>query len=386
MESSKLLIKNGKIITVSGEVIEKGDILIKNGKIADIGLDINEKDCNVIDAKGLVVTPGLIDAHCHLGMFEDSVGDVGNDANESTDPITPHLRAIDGINPMDRYFKEALSGGVTTVCTGPGSSNILAGSFTIIKTYGKRIDKMILKESCAIKAAFGENPKSNFGGKGQAPKTRMAIASMLRETLYGAKDYLYRKENAKKGEHVEYNIKYESLIPLLKREIPLKVHAHRADDIFTAIRIIKEFNLKATLDHCTEGHLIADELLEEGFNIIAGPALSDRSKVEVANLSFETAKCLNDKGLLVAIITDHPEVPINRINVCAALCVKEGVSNEDALKMITINPAKILGIDKRVGSIEIGKDGDIAIFDGDPLDIRSNVKYTIVQGKLVYFS
>ncbi|MEG0372000.1 MAG: amidohydrolase, partial [Clostridium sp.] len=297
-----------------------------------------------------------------------------------------HLRAIDGINPMDRAFCEALSGGVTTVCTGPGSSNILAGSFTTMKTYGYRVDNMILKEVSAIKAAFGENPKSNYGGNGLAPKTRMTIAAMLREMLIKAKIYLEAKENSKDLRNIEYNIKYESLIPLLKRQIPLKVHAHRADDIFTAIRIIKEFNLKATLDHCTDGHLIAKDLGEEGFDVIVGPALTDRSKNEVKNLSFETAKALNDVGLRVGVITDHPEVPINRLNVCAALCVKEGVSNEDALKMITINPAKILGIDKRVGSIEIGKDGDIVIFDGDPLDARTNVKWTIIEGRIVYKS
>lgn len=387
MENKKLLIKGGKIITVSGQVIEKGDILIKNGKIADISSEINIRDVDkIIDATGCTITPGLIEAHCHVGIFEDSAGDMGNDANESTDPITPHLRAIDAINPMDRYFKEALSGGVTTISSGPGSSNILAGSFTTMKTYGNRIDKMVLKSVSAIKASFGENPKKIFGGKGMSPKTRMATAAIFRETLYNAKMYLQRKECAKKGDFLEYNMKYESLIPLLKGEIPLKVHAHRADDIFTAIRLIREFNLKATLDHCTDGHLIADDLLEEGFDIITGPALTDRSKLEVSNLSFKTAKVLNDKGLLVAITTDHPEVPINRLNVCAALCVKEGLSNEEAIKMITINPAKILGIDKRVGSIEIGKDGDIVIFNGDPLDARVNVMYTIIEGKIVYSS
>ncbi|KMT23360.1 amidohydrolase [Clostridium cylindrosporum] len=385
MKNNKLLIKGGRILTVSSKIIEKGDILIKNGKIADIAEEINIRDADeTIDATGLTITPGLIEAHCHIGIFEDSIGEGGNDGNESTDPLTPHLRAIDAINPMDRAFLEAISGGITTVSTGPGSSNILAGSFTIMKTYGHRVDKMVLKEVSAIKAAFGENPKRNHGSNGSSPKTRMAIAAMLREILQKAKIYLEKKEQIKKGEFLDYDIKYESLIPLLKGEIPLKVHAHRADDIFTAIRIIREFNLKATLDHCTDGHLIADDLKEEGFSTIVGPALTDRSKAEVKNLSFETAKALYDKGLLVAIITDHPEVPVNRLNVCAALCVKEGLSNEEALKMITINPAKILGIDKRVGSIEIGKDADIAIFDGDPLDARSSVKWTIIDGKVVY--
>lgn len=384
MINKGLLIKNGKIITATGAVLEKGDILIKNGKIADIAdnIDINCKD--VIDASGCTITPGLIEAHCHLGIIEGSIGEAGDDGNESIDPLTPHLRALDGVNPFDEYFQEALSGGVTAVSTGPGSSNILAGSFITMKTYGKRVEDMALKEVSAIKASFGENPKSIFGGKGVSPKTRMATAGMLREILYKAKEYMNLKENSKKGEEPSYNIKYESLIPLLKREIPLKVHVHRADDIFTAIRIIKEFNLKATLDHCTDGDLIIEELKEEGFNIIVGPALTDKSKVEISRLSFSLAKKLNESGILIALTTDHPEVPINRLNVCAALCVKEGLSYDEAIKAITINPAKILNIDKKVGSIEIGKHGDIAIFDGDPLDVRSNVVYTIIDGRVVY--
>ncbi|MEG0479983.1 MAG: amidohydrolase [Clostridium sp.] len=387
MESRKLLIKGGKIITVTGKIYEKGDILIKNGKIADIAECIVTTNVDeIIDATGYTITPGLIDCHCHVGIFEDSIGESGSDGNETTDPLTPHLRALDGINPMDRGFRDALEGGVTAVCTGPGSSNVLAGSFTTMKTYGYRIDNMALKKVAAIKASFGENPKTNYGSNGTAPKTRMSIAAMLREILTEAKMYSERKEFAKDIYDMEFNMKLESLLPLINREIPLKIHVHRADDIFTAIRIVREFNLRATLDHCTDGHLIANDLKEEGFDVIVGPALTDRSKDEVKNLTFATAKALNDVGLTVGVITDHPEVPINRLSVCAALCVKEGVSNEDALKMITINPAKILGIDKRVGSIEIGKDGDIVIFDGDPLDARTNVKYTIVDGKIAYTS
>lgn len=386
MECKGILIKNGNIITATSNTIEKGDILIKNGKIADIAKNINVQCEEEINAEGCTVIPGLIESHCHLGIIEDSIGEAGDDSNESTDPLTPHLRAIDGVNPLDRYFNDALSGGVTVVSTGPGSSNILAGSFTTMKTYGYRVDDMALKKVSAIKASFGENPKSVFGGKGLSPKTRMATAAMLREILYKTKEYMNIKEKCKKGDEPPYNIKYESLIPLLKREIPLKVHVHRTDDIFTAIRIIKEFDLKATLDHCTEGDLIVNELREEGFKIIVGPGLTDRSKMEVSRLSFSLAKTLNENGILIAITTDHPEVPINRLNVCAALCVKEGLDYYDAIKAITINPAKILEIDKKVGSIEIGKHGDIVIFDGDPLDIRSNVKYTIIEGKIVYSS
>lgn len=382
-----LLIKNGTVLTMAGEPVKNGCVLIDDGKIAEVSQNINAPStCRIIDADGGYVLPGIIDAHCHIGMWEDSVGPAGDDGNEATDPSTPQLRAIDAINPMDRSFKEAYENGVTCVCTGPGSANVLGGTFTVIKTKGKRIDDMIVKDPAAMKAAFGENPKRNYDERHQMPTTRMGIAAVLRENLYKAKRYMEAKENA--GNDIEkmpeYNIKYESLIPLLKREIPLKAHAHRADDIFTAIRIAKEFNLKLTLDHCTEGALIADELAKEGYPAIVGPTLTDRSKVELRELSFKTPAALVKAGVKIALMTDHPVIPVYYLPLCAALAVKAGLDEEMALKAITINPAQILGVEDRVGSIEKGKDADIAIFSRHPFDVQTKTEYVLINGEIVY--
>ncbi|CDF57501.1 amidohydrolase [Thermobrachium celere] len=381
-----ILIKNGTVLTMAGRVIENGCVLVEDSKIKYVG---EEKDfegvSEIIDAEGGYIMPGMIDAHCHLGLWEDGVGFEGADGNEATDPITPHLRAIDGINPMDRTFKEAYENGITCVCTGPGSANVIAGSFAVIKTYGKRIDNMIIKNPAAIKVAFGENPKSTYHEKHEMPTTRMGIAALLRETLYKAQEYMNKKENAEEDDDKpDFDMKYESLIPVLKREIPLKVHAHRADDMFTAIRIAKEFNLDLTLDHCTEGHLIADELKEEGYPLIVGPSLSERSKVELRELTFETAGILSKKGIDIAIMTDHGVIPIQYLPLCAALAVKHGMDEMEALKAITINPAKILKIDDRVGSLEVGKDADIVVLDKFPLDVMAKTKYVLIDGKVVF--
>lgn len=376
----KKVLKNARVLTMKNdsEVYENIDILIENGKIKEIG-HIDSKD--YIDLNNMILTPGLIDAHSHIGMWEDSVGFEGADGNETTDPITPELRAIDAINPMDINFKEAIMGGVTTVSTGPGSANCMGGSFSIIKTYGKRIDNMIIREKSAIKIAFGENPKSSYGLNDKTPTTRMAIASLIRQTLYEATQYL-RKKNA--CESPEYNMKYEALIPVLEKEIPLKAHCHRADDIFTALRIKKEFDIDMTLDHCTEGHLISDELKKENIDIIVGPTFGSRSKVELKNKSFITPKVLQEAGINVSIMTDHPVIPQEHLNLCAQLAVKEGMNRYEALKAITINPAKTLKIDDRVGSIEVGKDADLVLWDNDPLDANSNVLMTIINGEIVY--
>lgn len=381
-----ILIKNGTVLTMAGKVIENGCVLVEGSKIKYVGEEKEfSGDIEVIDAKGGYIMPGMIDAHCHLGMWEDGVGFEGADGNEATDPITPHLRAIDGINPMDKTFKEAYENGITCVCSGPGSANVISGSFAVIKTYGKRIDNMIIKSPAAIKVAFGENPKSTYHEKHEMPTTRMGIAALLRDTLFKAKEYLNKKENAEEEEDKpDFDMKYESLIPVLKREIPLKVHAHRADDMFTAIRIAKEFNIDLTLDHCTEGHLIADELKEEGYPLIVGPSLSERSKVELRELTFETAGILSRKGIDIAIMTDHGVIPIQYLPLCAALAVKHGMDEMEALKAITINPAKILKIDDRVGSLEVGKDADIVVLDRFPLDVMSKTQYVLIDGKIVY--
>jgi imidazolonepropionase-like amidohydrolase len=340
-----------------------------------------------IDAKGGYILPGFIDAHCHVGMWEDSIGFEGDDGNEDTDPVTPHLRAIDAINPWDRSFEDARCAGITTVVTGPGSSNVIGGQFAAIKTHGRRIDEMILKDPVAMKVAFGENPKTAYHQKNQSPVTRMATAAILRESLMKAKDYKKKLDeyeiDPEEYDEPDFDFKMESLQAVLKREIPLKAHAHRADDIFTALRIAKEFSVDITIDHCTEGHLIADLLKEENVPVIVGPSLSERSKVELKNLTFKTPGVLAEAGLRVAIMTDHPVVPIQYLSLCAALAVREGMKEYDALKAITINPAINTGISDRVGSIKVGKDADIVIFDKHPLDFNTSVKCVMIDGKIV---
>ncbi|WP_326909719.1 amidohydrolase [Sedimentibacter sp. MB31-C6] len=383
-----ILIKNGFIKTMAGEDIENGQILIEDGKIKAVGKDIEVPiDVEIIDAKGCLVTPGLVEGHCHIGMWEEGIGFEGEDGNEDVEPITPHLRAIDGINPMDQSFKDAIGGGVTTTVTGPGSANVIGGQFLAMKTYGNRVDKMIIKDPVAIKIAFGENPKRVYSEQHKSPVTRMAVAAMLRETLYEAKQYMIEIEESKDDpdKRPDYDLKMEALLPVMKKEIPLKAHAHRADDIFTALRIAKEFDVNITLDHCTEGHLIVDELAAEGKPCLVGPTLGSRSKVELKYKSFETPKILVDAGIKIAIITDSNVIPIEYLSMCAGLAVKGGLSEEDAWKAITINPAEIIGIDDRVGSIEVGKDADIAIFRGNPLiDLNYETEMTIIDGKVVY--
>lgn len=382
-----ILIKNGKLYTMADKVYEKGSILVENGRIVAIGenLDVPE-DAEVIDAEGMMVIPGIIDAHCHLGMWEDSIGFEGADGNEDVDPVTPQLRAIDSINPMDRTFEEAREGGITTVCTGPGSANVIGGTFATIKTYGNRIDDMIVKEPAAMKIAFGENPKRVYAEKKQSPTTRMATAAILREQLFKARAYNEKLERAKldPDKKPEFDMKMEALVRVIKREIPLKAHAHRADDIFTALRIAKEFDVDITLDHCTEGHLIADELAREGKYVINGPHLTERSKYELKNKTFKTPAALWKAGIKFSITTDHPVIPIQYLPICAGLAVRDGLDEMEALKAITINAAEILGIEDRVGSLEKGKDADIVIFEGHPFELTSTTYAVLIDGKVVY--
>lgn len=380
-----LLIKNGKIKTMTGAELENGCVLIgSDGKIVSVAANIEETaDMTVIDAKGRLVTPGCVEAHCHIGVHNSAMRWEGADYNEVSDPVTPHMRAIDGINPIDETFELALKHGVTSACTGPGSANVVGGTFAAIKLAGKRIDKMIIKSPVAMKCAFGENPKGCYGQAGKkAPVTRMATAAMLRELLFKARNYTEQKEN---GGNPSFDMKLEAMIPVIKKEIPLKAHAHRADDIFTAIRIAKEFDVDLTLDHCTDGSLIADELAKEGYPAFVGPSLGSKTKIELLHKDFTTPGVLHSAGVPVSIITDAPVIPLEYLPMCAGLAVSAGLPYEEAWKAITVNPANQTGIGNRVGSLEAGKDGDVVIWIDDPLTVVGTGAYvTVVDGQVVY--
>jgi len=381
-----LFIKNGYIKTMAGPDIPNGCVLIgDDGKIVAIEENINAPEgAQVIDAEGRLVTPGCVEGHCHVGLGVEYLTNIlSAEHNESVDPMTPQLRAVDGFNPADQAVANARAGGVTTICTGPGSANIIGGAFAALKTYGTRVDDMILRFPVAMKCAFGENPKNAYGKNAKkAPKTRMAIASMLREQLGKAKAYVQSKDD---GNTPAYDVKLEALEPVIRKQIPLKVHAHRADDIFTAIRIAREFDLNITLDHCTDGSLIAKELAKEGFPALVGPSLGKRSKEELQHKTFSTPAALHDAGVKVCIISDANVVPIEYLPLYAGLAASEGLPLEAAWRAITINPAEAMGIADRVGSLEVGKDGDVVIWTADPLTAVAAKAYTtIIDGKVVH--
>ena len=380
-----LLIKNGYIKPMVGEDIDNGCVLIgDDGKIVAVGQNIPVPEgVEIVDAEGRLVTPGCVEAHCHIGLDNQAVGWEGRDYNEIVDPLTPQMRAIDSINPMDEAFGLALKGGVTSACTGPGSANVVGGTFVAIKLAGKRVDKMIIKDPVAMKCAFGENPKRCYGQMlKKTPTTRMATAALLRELLFKTKRYMEDKEA---GTNPSFDMKLEAMIPVIKGEIPLKAHAHRADDILTSIRIAKEFGVKLTLDHCTEGALIADELAEEGYSAFVGPSLGSKTKVELVNKSFTTPGVLHNAGVPLSIITDAPVIPLQYLPMCAGLAVDAGLEQEEAWRAITINPAVQTGIADRVGSLEPGKDADIVIWTANPLTtVGAQSFMTFVDGKIVY--
>ncbi len=373
---------------MAGKNYENGCILIKDKTIQRISENIDSNknsDDIILDVKGAWVMPGLIDAHSHIGIFEEKKGQVGDSSNELTEPITPYIKAVDAINPMDSAFHNAIKSGITSVMVGPGSSNVVGGQFVYIKTNGRCIDDMVVLEPAAMKIAFGENPKTNYGNNNQMPSSRMTIGSMLREELFEAKQYSDSKKAASdNGDGFEEDFRKECWLPVLNKEIPLKAHVHRADDILTAIRIAKLFDLNLTLDHCTEGHLIADEIKLSGFPAIIGPSLASRNKTETQYMDFKTAGILHKAGVKVAITTDHPVTLIQCLPICAGIAAKEGLGIEEGLKAITINAAEICNVASRVGSLETGKDADIAIFDGNPMEIFTNCLYTIIDGQIVY--
>ncbi len=376
-----LLIKNGLLHTMETEQPLPADLLIKNRKIAEIAPDIavTEK-MQLLDAAGLHVFPGFIDAHSHIGISEEKVTGIGDECNENTTPATPYLRAVDCIHPMDSAFHNALASGITGVMAGPGSSNPVGGQFAFLKTHGRCIDDMVLLAPAAIKIAFGENPMTCFGMNGNAPSTRMGIASIIREELFNAKQYLLNTP----ADSAEKNFRLECYRELFDKKIPLKAHVHRTDDILTSIRIAKEFDLDLTLDHCTEGHLIAEEIARSGYPAIVGPSMSARSKKEVCESDFKTPGILKQAGVTVALTTDHPVCRLQYLPLCAALAAKEGLSDYDALRAITLDAARICRVDHRLGSLSVGKDADIVLWNGNPLEVRSFVVKTLINGEVVW--
>ena len=384
-----MLIINGTVHTMDGPIIKNGYVAVKGSKIAQAG---PMEDCpkswegEVFDAQGGHICPGFIDAHCHLGMFGDALGFESDDGNEETDPCTPHLRAIDGVNPLDRCFTEARAAGVTTVLTGPGSANPVSGQFAALKTDGRWVDAMVVRAPAAMKLALGENPKQVYHDRDETPVTRMATAAIIRENLRKAVEYGEKLDKATRDEDTDppdYDAKLEALLPVVRGELPVHIHAHRADDIATGVRIAKEFGLRCVIVHGTEGHLIPELLAREKIPVITGPALGDRSKPELANMTLENPAILWKAGVRFAICTDHPEVPIQYLPLCAALAVKGGLDPEEALAAITVTAARIAGLDGALGSLAPGREADIVVTDRHPLELLGQVRAVFMGGRRI---
>ncbi len=387
-----LLIKNGNVFSMasSDEEAKNMDLLIENGKIKKIGANLEvPSDAEVIDATRKTVMPGIIDSHTHLGIFEEGSMNEGDDTNELTGPITPELRALDGINPYDEGIKDARLNGITAVVTGPGSGNVIGGQALALKTFGNIIDEMIIKEPTGLKAAFGENPKRVYSGQNKSPSTRMATAALFRKAFYEAQEYREKmafaenkgnQENKDKTDSIQKDFQKDVLVRALNKEMPIRAHAHRADDILTAIRVAREFDLELSIEHCTEGHKIARTLKRYGIPAIVGPTMSARTKIELREASFETPKIFYEEGVKFAIMTDHPVIPIYALPICAAMAVKAGLPRYEALKAITIAAAEISGIADRVGSLEEGKDADIIVCRGDILSVDPQLDHVFISG------
>lgn len=384
-----IAIKNAKIFTMEDMgILEKGTVFVEGDLIRKVGEEISVPEgVRIIDARGYMLFPGFIEPHCHMGITEEKKGREGDDCNECVDPLTPYLRAVDAINPMDAAFHNAVAAGITSAMIGPGSSNVVGGQFAFLKTHGRCVDEMIRLAPAAMKVAFGENPKMNYGMKDASPYTRMSIAAMLRKELLHARNYLRKYPCVSapgKEEAPEDEFRYGCYRKVFSGEIPLKVHAHRADDILTAIRIAEEFGLELTLDHCSEGHLIAEHIAKSGFPAIVGPDLASRNKIEVQNMAFKTAGELEKAGVTVAVTTDHPVSLIQSLPICSALAVKEGLSTEGGLRALTIHAAKICRMENKVGSIKEGKKADLVLFKGHPFEVFSKVLFTMIDGEIVY--
>jgi imidazolonepropionase-like amidohydrolase len=386
LPGTSVAIVNGRVVPAAGRPLERGTVLIADGVISAVGPDVAvPPDVPTIDATGRWVLPGFVEAHGHVGIDEEAEGWAGDDTNEMTDPNGARLRALDAINPADEGFRDALAGGITTVVVKPGSGNPIGGQTVAIKTWGRMVDEMIVKSPVSVKSALGENPKRVYGDKKQLPSTRQGVAAVIRDAFTKAQDYRTRREHAAaEGKPFERDATCEALVRVLDGELPWCQHTHRADDIATALRLADEFGYRLVVNHATEGYLLADVLAERAIPCIVGPMLSSRSKVELRGRTLANPGLLARAGVLVAITTDHPVVPIDFLVHQATFAVKEGMSRDDALAAITVNPARILGLDDRVGELRAGLDGDVVIWDGDPLDVMSRVRQVFVRGVPVY--
>ncbi len=381
----KLLIKGGKIYPITSDPFV-GDILVEDGSISKIGPDLSDPEAEVIDAKGMYVFPGFVDAHSHIGLFEEGVGYIYQDGNEMTEPITADVNVIDAFNPSDPAIERALSGGVTTAMILPGSANPIGGQGAVVKFKSKIVDECIVKSPSGLKMAFGENPKRVYGEKGKKPSTRLGVAAIIREFFMKVKDYMEKKKKAveKDGVFLERDPKMEVGEKVLKGEIPARMHAHRADDIMTAIRIAKEFGFKLVIEHATESYKIADYVKSQGVPLVLGPLFGFRTKLELQDMTYEAVRIINEKKILAALMCDHPVIHLEHANIHAATALRYGAKEEDLLRMLTINPAKILGLDDRIGSLEVGKDADIVLWNTHPFDFRAKAQLVLIEGERVY--
>lgn len=381
-----VLLKNCLLIDMNNGKTHKKDILTENNKIKQIDetIDFEAEGLKTIDVKENYVIPGMVDCHTHMGIIEESIGKLGLDNNENSEPVTPHIRALDAVNPMDVAFLDAIKCGVTTVMCGPGSNNPVGGQNFVMKTYGHILDKMLVKNPLGLKVAFGEDPISTYGINKKCPVTRMGVAALIRETFMKAQDYMYNKEH---GKIKERDIKMEAVIPVLKGEMYLRAHAHRADDMVTAIRVAEEFNIKKlVIEHGTDAKVIKEYLAEKKVPIALGPVLTPRIKIELKERDYSLAMHLVEAGVKIALITDHPYNAIDQLRPVAILTASEGFAPIEALKAITVSGAEILGCDDRLGKIEVGYDADLVVFNGHPLDMMSRTIVTIVNGDIVYVS
>jgi imidazolonepropionase-like amidohydrolase len=380
-----LAIVGGRVVPVAGPPVEDGVVLVADGRIQAVGRDLRVPEgAERVDAAGKVVLPGLVDAHTHLGVHEEAEGWAGQDTNEMTDPVTPQVRALDAINPADLGFADAVAGGVLTVNVNPGSGNPIGGQSAAIRSAGRTVDEMLLRAPSGLKSALGENPKRVYGDRKQLPSTRLGTAAVIRDALVKARNYLDKLGRGDDGEPPERDLRWEALGLVLAGDIPWRQHCHRADDIATALRLADEFGYRLVIDHGTEAVLLADRLAERGVPVLIGPLLTSRSKVELRNRSLANPGRLAAAGVELGIITDHPVVPIHLLHVQAALAVREGLDPAAALRAVTLTPARVLGLDDRLGSLEPGKDATLCVWSGDPLDARSRVEVAWIEGRQVF--